>query len=168
MIDKIILEDIRSKAKIVAEDEEGIRKRFMERNAVLAEQSDKEAVKSIRAKKARIVTLDELMSKAYEDKLLGKMPEELCIKFIDRYTAEQATLQKEGADLEAGLKEVKDMRENIDDFMSRIKKYLDVTVITREMILELFDRIIIGEKFTPNGEPRLIQLIYKVDIASVL
>ena len=61
-----------------------------------------------------------------------------------------------------------DMRENIDEFMSRIKKYLDVTVITREMMLELFDKIIIGEKEPPNGAPRLIQLVYKVDIDSVL
>lgn len=45
---------------------------------------------------------------------------------------------------------------------------IDVTVITREMMLELFDRIIIGEKCTPNGEPRVIQLIYKVDTDSVL
>ena len=168
VIDKIILEDIRAKAKIIAEDEEEIRKRFIERNALLAKQSDKEAIKSIQVKKTRITTLDDLMSKAYEDKLLGKMPEDLCMKFIDRYTAEQEILRREVTELEAGLKESKDRREDIEDFMSRIKKYLDVSVITREMILELFDRIIIGEKFTPNGEPRVIQLIYKVDINSVL
>ena len=69
VIDKIILDDIRAKAKIVAEDEEGIRQRFIERNAILTEQSDKAALKSIRAKKSRIASLDELMSKAYEDKL---------------------------------------------------------------------------------------------------
>lgn len=108
------------------------------------------------------------MSKAYEDKLLGKMPEELCLKFIDRYAAEQETLRKEVAELEAGLREARNQMADIDDFMSRIKKYLDVTVITREMMLELFNRIIIGEKYTPNGEPRVIQLIYKVDIDSVL
>ena len=45
---------------------------------------------------------------------------------------------------------------------------MSLTVITREMMLELFNRIIIGEKYTPNGEPRVIQLIYKVDIDSVL
>ena len=168
VIDKIILDDIRAKAKIVAEDEEGIRQRFIERNAILTEQSNKAAVKSIRAKKSRIASLDELMSKAYEDKLLGKMPEELCLKFIDRYAAEQEFLRKEVAELEAGLREARNQMADIDDFMSRIKKYLDVTVITREMMLELFDRIIIGEKYTPNGEPRVIQLIYKVDIDSVL
>ena len=108
------------------------------------------------------------MSKAYEDKLLGKMPEELCMKFIDRYVTEQEVLRKEVVELENDLKESKDRREDIEEFMSRIKKYLEVSVITREMILELFDRIIIGEKFTPNGEPRVIQLIYKVDINSIL
>ena len=168
VIHKIILDDIRAKAKIVAEDEEGIRKRFIRRNAMLAEQSDKETAKAIKTKRARIAALDDLMSKAYEDKLLGKMPEELCLKFIDRYLAEQENLRKEVSMLEAELRNAKDMRENIDEFMSRIKKYLDVTVITREMMLELFDKIIIGEKEPPNGAPRLIQLVYKVDIDSVL
>ena len=168
VIDKIILDDIRVKAKIVAEDEEGIRQRFIERNAILTEQSNKAVLKSIRAKKSRIASLDDLTSKAYEDKLLGKMPEELCLKFIDRYAAEQETLRKKVAELEAGLREARNQMADIDDFMNRIKKYLDVTVITREMMLELFDRIIIGEKYTPNGEPRVIQLIYKVDIDSVL
>ena len=168
VIHKIILDDIRAKAKIVAEDEEGIRKRFIRRNAMLAEQSDKETAKAIKTKRARIAALDDLMSKAYEDKLLGKMPEELCLKFIDRYIAEQENLRKEVSMLEADLRNAKDMRENIDEFMSRIKKYLDVTIITREMMLELFDKIIIGEKEPPNGAPRLIQLVYKVDIDSVL
>ena len=124
--------------------------------------------KAIKTKRARIAALDDLMSKAYEDKLLGKMPEELCLKFIDRYLAEQENLRKEVSMLEAELRNAKDMRENIDEFMSRIKKYLDVTVITREMMLELFDKIIIGEKEPPNGAPRLIQLLYEVDIDSVL
>ena len=140
VIHKIILDDIRAKAKIVAEDEEGIRKRFIRRNAMLAEQSDKETAKAIKMKRARIAALDDLMSKAYEDKLLGKMPEELCMKFIDRYLAEQENLRKEVSGFEAELRNAKDMRENIDEFMSRIKKYLDVTVITREMMLELFDK----------------------------
>ena len=90
------------------------------------------------------------------------------MKFIDRYAAEQETLRKEVAELEAGLREARNQMADIDDFMSLIKKYLDVTVITREMMLELFDRIIIGEKYTPDSELRVIQLIYKVDIDSVL
>jgi len=71
---------------------------------MLAEQSDKETAKAIKTKRARIAALDDLMSKAYEDKLLGKMPEELCMKFIDRYLAEQENLQKEVSMLEVELR----------------------------------------------------------------
>ncbi len=168
VLNEIILSDIRSKAKIVAEDEEGVRQRFVERNTKLKAQSDREAIKQIGLKKARIASLDDLMSKAYEDKLLGKMPEELCMKFLDRYTDEQNSLKKEVENLENELKEVKEQRYSIDEFMKQIKKYLDVTVITREMALELFDRIIIGEKHPQDGSPRVIKLVYKVDIDSVL
>lgn len=52
------------------------------------------------------------MSKAYEDKLLGKMPEELCMKFIDRYVTEQEVLRKEVVELENDLKESKDRQED--------------------------------------------------------
>lgn len=168
VINNIILDDVREKAKIITEDENGIKERFIERNTMLAEQSDKETIKLIKTKKKRLETLDDLMSKAYEDKLLGKMPEELCMRFLEKYSNEQELLKTEIQKLENGLKEVKEQRYNIDDFMARIKKYLDVTVLTREMVLELFDRIIIGEKYPENDEPRKIQLIYKVDIDSIL
>ena len=39
---------------------------------------------------------------------------------------------------------------------------------TNENEKNLIDKIIIGEKEPPNGAPRLIQLVYKVDIDSVL
>ena len=40
--------------------------------------------------------------------------------------------------------------------------------IAAPYLLRKFCRIVFSEKFTPNGEPRLIQLIYKVDINSIL
>ena len=58
----------------------------------LAEQSDKETAKAIKTKRARIAALDDLMSKAYEDKLLGKMPEEKPLDEYSSYTCKECRL----------------------------------------------------------------------------
>ena len=49
-----------------------------------------------------------------------------------------------------------------------IKKYFDNPKLTRKMCYELIDRIIVGRSPKTVGEDRMIDIIYKVDIASVL
>lgn len=49
-----------------------------------------------------------------------------------------------------------------------IKNYFDNPKLTRKMCYELIDRIIVGRAPKNAGEDRMIDIIYKVDIASVL
>ena len=48
------------------------------------------------------------------------------------------------------------------------KKYLEAPELTREMCYELIDRIIVGGLPKITGKEREIDIVYKVDIASVL
>ena len=59
-------------------------------------------------------------------------------------------------------------KQSVDDFVSNVKKYLDVPELTREMCYELIDRIIVGGLPKITGKEREIDIVYKVDIASVL
>lgn len=56
-------------------------------------------------KKNRIDELSRLMQIAYEDRMKGKMPEELCFSFIQKYSDEQKTLTNDLAELEKKLTE---------------------------------------------------------------
>ena len=60
------------------------------------------------------------------------------------------------------------MMQSADDFIRSIKKYFDAPELTREMCYELIDRIVVGSAPKTEGEDRVIDIIYKVDIASVL
>ena len=66
------------------------------------------------------------------------------------------------------LSETETTRQNADDFIRDIKKYLDAPILTREMCYELIDRIIVGGLPKATGKERIIEIVYKVDIASVL
>ena len=53
-------------------------------------------------------------------------------------------------------------------FIRDIKKYLTAPELTREMCYELIDRIVIDGSQSVTGKEREIDIVYKVDIASVL
>ena len=168
VLEEIILDDIRGMAKRIVLDEDVIRKDFMQRNAELADKAIKAATKELQAKRKRAEELSRLMQTAYEDKVKGKIPEDICVEFIERYSAEQKSLATEIQTIEEKLSETENTRQTADDFIRDIKKYFNAPTLTREMCYELIDRVIVGGLPKITGKERTIDIVYKVDIASVL
>lgn len=108
------------------------------------------------------------MQIAYEDRMKGTIPEEICIGFLKKYSDEQKTLTEEMVTLETKLTETESKQQSVDEFIRNIKKYLDAPELTREMCYELLDRVVIGGTPKNKDEARTIDIVYKVDIASVL
>ena len=98
----------------------------------------------------------------------GKIPEDICIGLIQEYSAEQKTLTAEIETLETKLTETENTKQSADDFIRNIKKYLNVPELTREMCYELLDRVVVGGLPKITGKERVIDIVYKVDISSVL
>lgn len=168
VLEEIVLGDIREMAKRIVLDEKSIREEYVRHNAELKDQSIKSIKKELQLKNKRIEELSRLIQVAYEDRVKGKMPEDICISFIQRYSEEQKSLTAEITELETKLNDTETARQNADDFIRNIKKYLDAPELTREMCYELLDRVIVGGLPKVTGKEREIDIIYKVDIASVL
>ena len=168
IVEEIVLDDIREMAKRIELDEEAIRKEFIRRNAELADKAEKSAKKELQGKRKRTEELFRLIQVAYEDRVKGKMPEDLCIGFIRKYSEEQKKLEAEIVELEERLTERENTIQSADEFIRNIRKYLEAPELTREMCYELIDRIIVGGSPNRTGKEREIDIVYKVDIASVL
>ena len=167
-IEAIVLNDIRTMAQRVVLDEKTIREEFIRHNAELADKAIKTAKKELQGKRKRTEELSRLMQVAYEDRLKGKMPEDICISFIQKYSEEQKRLETEIAELEGKLTETENTIQSADEFIRNIKKYLDAPELTREMCYELLDCVVVGGLPKITGKERVIDIVYKVDIASVL
>lgn len=167
-IETIVLDDIRTMAQRIVLDEEAIKKEFMRHNTECADKAVKSAKKELQAKHKRTEELSRLMQIAYEDRLKGKMPEDICIDFIQKYSEEQKRLETEIEGLEAKLTETTNTIQSADDFIRNVKKYLEAPELTREMCYELIDRVAVGGLQKITGKEREIDIVYKVDIASVL
>ena len=168
ILEEIVLDDIREMAKRIVLDEKTIREDFIRHNAELADKAVKTTKKELQVKRKRVEELSRLMQVAYEDRVKGKMPEDICIGFIQKYSEEQKRLEAEIVDTEKKLTETEDTIQSADEFIRNIKKYLEAPELTREMCYELIDRIIVGGSPTKTGKERTIEIVYKVDIASVL
>ena len=168
VLEEIVLDDIRTMAQRIVLDEDAIRKEFIRHNAELADNALKSAKKELQIKRKRTEELSRLMQLAYEDRMKGKMPEDICVGFIRKYSEEHKTLTTDIAELEMKLTETETTRQSADDFIRNIKKHFNAPELTREMCYELIDRIIVGGLPKITGKEREIDIVHKVDIASVL
>ena len=94
-LEEIVLGNIREMAQKIVLDEMSIREEFIRQNAELADKTSLAIQKDLQAKRKRTEELSRLIQLAYEDRLKGKMPEDVCIAFIQKYSDEQKRLETE-------------------------------------------------------------------------
>lgn len=158
-IEAVIIADIRSMAELVVKDEQTARAAFLSKKEQQTSRQSKADIKKLNDSKHRLAELENLMQSVYEDKVMGKIPEHICVSFLEKYEAEQQELRAVIADLEERLSAEKQNREDVEEFIRRLKKYVDVQTLTRELGLELIEYVTVGA-YTPN-EPREINIYYK-------
>lgn len=158
-IEAVIIADIRSMAELVVKDEQTARAAFLSKKEQQTSRQSKADIMKLNDSKHRLAELENLMQSVYEDKVMGKIPEHICVSFLEKYEAEQQELRAVIADLEERLSAEKQDREDVEEFIRRLKKYVDVQTLTRELGLELIEYVTVGA-YTPN-EPREINIYYK-------
>lgn len=160
-IEKLIVDNIRLMARLVIDDEEAARKRFL----AIKNQGDAEKTansrKNLAANQKRISELQGLIQSVYEDKYLGKITETSCGVLLSKYETELKALQEEQAKLTARLDTEKQNAEDVDKFIERVKKYADVQKLTREMCLELIEYVTIDKHPSDRKAERDIHIYYK-------
>ena len=159
-MDALVLADIRSMAALAVEDENAARQQFLAHKAKQNARQTEAEQKRLRDGKHRLDELKKLIPSIYEDKVLGKIPEDVCVNLLEKYQAEQKALSAEVEELEAKLSAVKQDEEDVEEFIRRLKKYTDVQELTREMCLELIEYITVDEYAADR--PRDIHIYYKL------
>ena len=124
-------------------------------------------IKQLNAKRKRMEELDVLIRTAFEEKVLKKMPENLCNSLCESYQKEQQTLQTEIAALEKKLQDESKNEADVEEYIRRIKLYGNFPELTREMCLQLIEFITIDAKTEHNNRwhppaPRNIHIYYKL------
>ena len=145
-IEGAITADIRSMAKLVLEDEEAARKAFLNKKQQQSAKQSKADTKKLNDCKSRFDELEKLMQSVYEDKVMGKIPEHICVNLLEKYEKEQTELREIIKELEDKISEEKQDKADVDEFIRRLKKYFDIHELTREICLELIEYVTVGKR----------------------
>ena len=143
-IEDIVLADIRSKIDLIV-DENKAKQIFLEKKLtshtiqLFEDKRDKTELER------RIAELSNLIQNIYEDKVVGKIPETVCVDLINKYQSEKERLQKQLMSISERLSEVQQDEKDVAEFIKRLKKYTGADLLTREMALELIEYIIVDD-----------------------
>ncbi len=160
LLEELVLDDIHSLLEEVEIDEAKVKEQFLRERSKHTEQSRYSDEKQLKASKNRLVELDKLIQIAFEERVLGKMPESVCISLCEKYQAEKESVQRTIAEIEQRLAESNKDDEDAEEYIRRLKSYGKGESLTREMCLQLIDYIAVGEKVADNVE-REIDIHYK-------
>ena len=160
VLESIVIVDIQSKLRLIV-DEEKARKQFLAKKIGVRSSQGAADNKRKQEIEHRISELDTLIQSAYENMVLSKVPEDVCIKLIEKYQTESKQLQAELDEVNERLNTIHQDERDVDEFIRRLKKYAGFETLTREMLLELVEYIVVDEAPKNKNEPRTVHIYYK-------
>ena len=157
VLEALVIADIQSKLSFIV-DEDKARKQFLEKKS--GDRTSQTAVDNKRKREIehRITELDTLIQSVYENMVLGKVPEEVCVKLIEKYQEENKTLQTECDIIQERLETLNQDERDVDEFIRRLKKYAGFEVLSREMLLDLVEYITVEDVPENRNTPRKIRV----------
>ena len=110
----------------------------------------------------RIVQLEKVLNKLYEDRALDKITEERYIAINSQYETEYNELKAQAQALHERITATGTATMNAQIFSDLIEKYADLQELNTRILNELIERIVIHEKEIINGEKsQTVEIYYK-------
>jgi len=148
----IILETIKATSVFVKDNEAEFMKQIRATAEVRQEETAKVYKRNLTKAEKRIVELNNLIRKIYEDNVNGKLSDKRFDVLSEEYEQEQDELEKSTAELQTALDDFQADSTRVDKFIELAKRYTDFSELTTPMINEFIDKIIVHEAVKSDYE----------------
>jgi hypothetical protein len=158
----LVIADIREKAAAVSTDEKRVAEQII---GLKNRESDSRMAgyeKELKAAISRLPEIEKLMMSLYEDRIKGNLPETVFATLMQKYEAQQSELN---AQIPALQEKIRGNRQCVCDtaaWIRHIKEYTRLEAADEAVMLELVDRVEVGEAKKADGVTvRDIKVIYR-------
>ena len=159
VLNEIVLRNLREAIQYVSEHEA----EFMQEAAEISTRDrDTEFTRkrdTLTKADTRIAELDRIISRLYEDNVIGKLSDERFIKMSHDYELEQSNLKSMAEVLRKDLKEQEQQKINAKAFVAAVKKYTDMQELDAAVLREFIDRIEVSHA-DKKSKTREITIVY--------
>lgn len=156
-IEQVVMLELRRLAKYLENNEEEFAELLSEKtNAdMIAEQKLLE--QSLSTSLYRNENLTNIFSKLYEDNVSGKLSDEMFMELSHKYEVERMELKDRIKDCRERLEKIGEIKQNKDNFIKVVRKFMEMENLTAPMLKELIDHIDVYEK--EGGKKKYTQQI---------
>lgn len=130
MLEQGVLAHMRMTIACVANHEEQFRMAMGAKQKAEAKRELTAKRRQLTQAERRIEELDRLFKRIYEDNISGKLSDSRFQMLSDDYEQEQEELREKLLRLNEEINEQEEQAENIDKFISKVRKYLDLDELT--------------------------------------
>ena len=148
----VVLERIRAVTEYVRANVEGFQEDWLMCRREEQEKSIREDRRRLEKSKKRLADIDKLITRIYEDMVLGSLSQERYQKMLEGYEAEQAALNNEVIGLEDWVATREEMEDNVDQFLALLEKYVDIPELTPTIVNEFIKQIIVYAPDKSSGK----------------
>ncbi|MNO68540.1 hypothetical protein D3C76_593750 [compost metagenome] len=149
---EIVLADIQRHAWIAREQESV----FVEMVATVSESQQKKQLGTTIKERDKLVRreseLQTIQRKLYEDNALGKITDEQYVMLSRDFTTEQVQLKERLKLLEEQLQQAESKRESTTRFLELVREYTDMKELTKSILNELIDKVMVYDAKKINGK----------------
>ncbi len=109
----------------------------------------------------RLPELDKLIQSVYEDKVLGRIPESVCVNLLNQYEAERREKQERHKELTGQLATSRETESSADAWLDMMQDYAQLEELDRPTLVRLIQKIEISDRYTVDDhEERDIHIYY--------
>ena len=157
----IVLERIQSVTAHVRENAEAFQEEWMQSTRKAQDSSIRRNQKQLAQAKKRLEAIDTLITRLYEDHVLGSLSDDRYQKMTTDYEAEQERLKTEIAVMEEWIDQQQENNDNYDRFAALVEKYVDIPELTTSIVNEFVKKIIVHEADKTSGHRRqTIEIVF--------
>ena len=167
VLEQGVLAHMRLTIACVANHEEQFRKAMGAKQKAEAKKELAAKRRQLTQAERRIEELDRLFKRIYEDNANGKLSDNRFQMLSDDYEQEQEELRKKLLRLNEEINEQEEQAENIDRFISKVQKYLDLDKLTPSVLNDMVKAVYVHAPDKSKGH-REQQIDISYDLVGIL
>jgi hypothetical protein len=157
---ELVLADIQRVSKYVRTHKQQFLASAKSKHEKHVETSSVKARQEYMRDKSRLVELDTIFRRLYEDQIFGRISETQFATMVTSYDNERETLTAKIAEAESIIKQSDEQKSNAAAFVKIIERHENITELDFEILHELIDKIYVHEVDKENCT-RDIEILYR-------
>ena len=165
VLQQIVISEINKMLEKVGIDEEGFANVALENSQLRQNTELKKARKLLDKHNKRIIELDRLFTRLYEDNVSGKISDERFEMLSKTYENEQQELKKAVSDLTDFIESKEQKIADVTQFISIVRRYTNITELTPEIMHEFIEKIVVHAPDKSSGHRKQqVDIYYRFSI----